>query len=84
MVASATVSTMSSRTPPVPQTQPLESHQQTAVTHETIPQVPLQAAGIEERLQHLANRVNQSPSLRLLPPSPAPPVYTSGRSEDGQ
>ena len=44
MVTSATTSTMSSRTPPVPQAQPSESHQQTPVTHETIPQVPLQAA----------------------------------------
>ena len=51
MVASATMSTTLSRTPPVPQAQPLESHQQAPVTHETIPQVPLQAAGIEERLQ---------------------------------
>ena len=65
------------RTPPVPQSQPLESHQQTPVTHETIPQVPLQAAGIEERLQCLANGVNQSTLLRLLLPSPAPPAYTS-------
>ena len=71
-VASATTSTMSLRTPPVPQAQPSESHQQTPVTHETIPQVPLQAAGIEERLQCLANGVNQSTLLRLLPPSPAP------------
>ena len=36
-VASATMSTMSSRTLPVPQAQPAESHQQTPVTHETIP-----------------------------------------------
>ena len=58
MVASATVSTTSSRTPPVPQAQPSESHQQTPVTHETALQVPSQAAGIEERLQHLANGVD--------------------------
>ena len=77
MVTSATASTTLLRTPPVPQAQPLESHQQTPVTHETIPQVPLQAAGIEERLQCLANGVNQSTSSRLLPPSPAPPAYTS-------
>ena len=50
MVTSATVSTMSLRTPPMPQAQHLESHQQTPVTHETILQVPLQAAGIEDRL----------------------------------
>ena len=65
------------RTPPVPQVQPLESHQQAPVTHETIPQVPLQAAGIEKRLQHLANGIDQLTSSRLLPPSPAPPAYTS-------
>ena len=76
-VTSATASTMSLKTPPVPQAQPSESHQQTPVTHETIPQVPLQAACIEERLQCLANRVDQSTLLRLLLPSPAPPVYTS-------
>ena len=57
-VTSATTSTMSLRTPPVPQAQPLESHQQTPVTHKIILQVPLQAAGIEERLQCLANGVN--------------------------
>ena len=77
MVVSTTTSTMSLRIPLMPQAQPLESHQQAPVTHETIPQVPLQAAGIEERLQHLANGVDQSTSSRLLPPSPAPPAYTS-------
>ena len=76
-VTSATVSTTSLRTPLVPQVQPSESHQQTPVTHETILQVPLQAAGIEERLQCLANRVDQLTSLRLLQPSPAPPACTS-------
>ena len=40
-------------------------------------QVPLQAAGIEERLQHLANGINQLTLLGLLPPSPALPVYIS-------
>ena len=58
----------------MPQAQPLERHQQTQVTHETILPVSLQAAGIEEKLQCLANRVDQSTSLRLLPPSPAPPA----------
>ena len=77
MVTSATVSNMSLRTPPVPKAQPLENHQQAPITHETIPQVPSQAAGLEERLQCLANGVNQSTSLRLLLPSPAPPAYTS-------
>ena len=47
-------------------------------------QVPLQAAGIEERLQHLANRVDQSTLLGLLPPSPAPQAYASAWSEDRQ
>ena len=76
-VASATASTTSLRTPPMPQAQPLESHQQIPITHETILQVSLQAAGIEERLQCLANGVDQSTSSRLLPPSPAPPAYMS-------
>ena len=77
MIASTTMSTTSLRTPPVSQAQPSQTHQQAPVTHETMQQVPLQAAGIEERLQCLANRVNQSTSLRLLLPSPAPPAYTS-------
>ena len=63
----------------MPQAQPSESHQQAPVTHETILQVPLQAAGIEERLQHLAHGVNQPTSLRLLPLSPAPSM-ASGTS----
>ena len=79
-VASAAVSTVSSRTPPVPQAQPSVSYQQAPVTQ----QVPLQVTDIGERLQHLANGVNQSTSSRLLPPSPAPPVYTSAQSVDGQ
>ena len=45
-------------------------------------QVPLQTAGIEERLQHLANGVNPLTTSGLLPPSPAPPANTSARSED--
>ena len=40
------------------QAQPSQTHQEAPVTHETIQQVPLQAAGIEERLQHLANSIN--------------------------
>ena len=47
-------------------------------------QVTLQAAGIEDRLQCLANGVDQSTSLGLPPPSPASPAYTSAWSEDGQ
>ena len=76
-VASTTTSTMLSRTPPVSQAQPSESHQQTPVIHKTILQVPLQTAGNEERLKCLANGVDQSTSSRLLLPSPAPPAYTS-------
>ena len=83
-VASATMPTTSLRTPPVPQAQPSDSYQQTPVTHKTILQVPLQAAGIEESLQCLANKVNQMTSLRLLLPSPAPPAYISAQIEDGQ
>ena len=66
------------------QAQPSQTHQQAPVTHETMQQVPLQAAGMEERLQCLANGVNQSTLLGLLPPSPAPPAYTSAQSEDRQ
>ena len=47
-------------------------------------QVPLQTAGIEERLQCLANGVDLSTASGLLPPSPAPTAYTSAQSEDGE
>ena len=77
MVTSTAMSTTSLRTPPLSQAQPSQTHQQAPVTHETMQQVPLQAAGIEERLQHLANGVNQLTLLGLLPTSPAPPAYTS-------
>ena len=77
MVTSTTMSNMLLRTPPLSQAQPSQTHQQAAVTHKTMQQVPLQAAGIEERLQCLANGVDQLTSLGLLPPSPAPPAYTS-------
>ena len=73
---------MSSRAPPLSHAQPSQTHQQTPVTHEMMQEVPLQAAGIEERLQCLANGVDQSTLLGLLPPSPAPPAYTSVQSED--
>ena len=84
MVASTTTSTVLSRTPPVPQAQPSVSYQQAPVTHEMTQQVPLQATDIGERLQCLANGVNQSTLLRLLLPSPAPPAYTLAQSEDRQ
>ena len=71
------MSTMSLRAPPFFHAQPSQTHQQAPVTHETMQQVPLQTAGIEERLQCLANRVNQLTSSGLLLPSPAPPAYTS-------
>ena len=77
MVTSTAMSTMSSRAPQLSHAQPSQSHQQAPVIHETMQQVPLQAAGIEERLQCLANRVNQLTSSGLLPSSPAPPAYTS-------
>ena len=51
---------------------------------ETIQQVPLQTAGIEERLQCLANGVDPSTMTGLLPSSPAAPAYTSVQSEDRQ
>ena len=77
MVTSTATSTVSSRTPPVPQAQPSVSYQQAPVIHKMTQQVPLQVTDIGERLQCLANGVDQSTSLRLLLPSPAPPAYTS-------
>ena len=67
-VASAAASTASLMTPPVPQAQPSVSYQQAPVTHEMTQQVPLQVTDIGERLQCLANRVNQLTSSRLLLP----------------
>ena len=72
MVTSTTVSTTSSRAPPLSHAQPSQTHQQAPVTHKTMQQVPLQAASIQESLQCLANGVDQSASLELLLPSPAP------------
>ena len=77
MVTSTTTSTTSLAAPPLSQAQPPQGPQQAPVIQETIQQVPLQTAGIEERLQHLANRVNPSTMSGLLPPSPALPAYTS-------
>ena len=82
MVASTAMSTMSPGEPPLPQAQPPQSHQQAPLVQETMQQVLLQTAGIEERLQHLANGVNPLTASGLLPPSPAPPAYTSAQSED--
>ena len=84
MVTSTTMSTMSSGAQPLSQAQPPQSHQQAPVIQETMQQVLLQTAGIEERLQCLANRVNSSTTSGLLPPSPAPTAYTSAWSEDRQ
>ena len=58
MVTSTTASTMLLGAPPLSQAQPSQSHQQAPLVQETMQQVPLQTAGIEERLQHLANGVN--------------------------
>ena len=44
---STTMSTTSSRTLPLSQAQPSQTHQQAPVTHETMQQVPLQAAGMK-------------------------------------
>ena len=68
---------MSSGAPPLSQAQPPQNHQQAPLVHETMQQVPLQTAGIEEKLQHLANGVNPLTASGLLPLSPAPPAYTS-------
>ena len=58
MVTSTAASTMSSGAPPLSQAQPPQGHQQAPLVQETMQQVPLQTAGIEEWLQHLANGVN--------------------------
>ena len=84
MVTSTTTSITSSGTPPLSQAQPSQSPQQAPVIQETIQQVLLQTAGIEERLQHLANGVDPLTASVLLPPSPAPPADTSMQSENGQ
>ena len=73
MVASTAASIMSLGTAPLSQAKPSQSPQQAPVIQETIQQVPLQTAGIEERLQYLANGVNLSTASVLLLPSPAPP-----------
>ena len=83
-VTSTATSTTLLRTLPLSQAQPSQTHQQAPVTHETMQQMPLQAACIEERLQCLANGVDQLTLLGWLAPSPAPPAYTSAISEDGQ
>ena len=46
-------------------------------------QIPLQTAGIEERLQQLPNRVNPSTISVGVPPCITPPAYTSTQSKDG-
>ena len=74
---------MSSGPPPLLQAQASQSPQQAPVVQMTIQQVLLQTAGIEERLQRLANGVNPSTASGLLLPLPAPPEYTSVQSEDG-
>ena len=77
-VTSTTMSTTSSRTPPLSHSQPSQTHQQAPVTHKTMQQVLLQAAGIEERLQCLANRVDQLISSGLLSAfSSTPCIYIS-------
>ena len=76
MVTSTATSITSSGAPPLSQAQPSQSPQQAPVIQETMQQVLLQIAGIEERLQCLANGVNPLTASGLLPPSPAPPPYT--------
>ena len=77
MVTSTAMSTTSSGAPPLSQAQCPQSHQQAPAIQETMQQAPLQTAGIEERLKHLPNRIDPSTMSGLLPPSPAPPAYTS-------
>ena len=57
MVTSTTASIMSLGAPPLSQAQPSQSPQQAPVIQETMLQVLLHTAGIEERLQCLAKRV---------------------------
>ena len=75
-VTSTAASTTSLGAPPLSQAQPPQSHQQSPVIQDTMQQVLLQTAGIEERLQCLANRVNLSTASGLLPPfSSTPCIY---------
>ena len=62
MVASTTMSITSSGAPPLSQAQHSQSPQQAPVIQETMQQVPLQTAGIKERLQHLANGPSNTPA----------------------
>ena len=66
-VTPTTASTTLSGAPPLSQAQPPQSHQQASVIQETMQQVLLQTAGVEERLQCLANGVNSLTMSGLLP-----------------
>ena len=70
MVASNTMAIMSLGVPPLSQAQPSQSPQQAPVIQETIQQVPLQTAGIEESLQCFANEINPFTMPGFLSPSP--------------
>ena len=73
MVTSTTASTMSLGAPFLSQAQPPQNHQQAPVIQKTMQQVPLQTAGIEERLQCLANGVD---CVRIVAPfSSTPCIY---------
>ena len=76
-VTSTAMSTVSPRAPPLLQAQASQIPPQSPVVQLTMQQVPLQTAGIEERLQQLAHRVNPLTTSGMMPPSPAPPAYTS-------
>ena len=73
MVTSTATSITLSGAPPLSQAQPSQSPQQAPVIQETKQQVPLQTAGTEERLQCLANGVDQLTMSGLLPPSSSTP-----------
>ena len=83
LVTSNTISTALPRAPPQLQTQASQIPPQSPVVQLTMQQVPLQTTGIEEKLQKLAHRVDPLTVSRMMPPSPAPPAYTSAESEDG-
>ena len=75
-VTSTATSITLSGTPPLSQAQPSQSPQQAPVIQETMQQVPLQTAGIEERLQCLANRVNPSMCISIATTfSSTPHIY---------
>ena len=65
MVTSTATSITSLGAPPLSQAQPSQSPQQAPVIQETIQQVPLQTAGIEERLHMLGQQSQPIDHVRI-------------------